>query len=170
MKHIKHFPTHNEYESFMNSSLATIPNLCFCKNIPDVHFNYDKEREHIYGLKVIPQGYDIEGDPVDVNNMKWELYLNVQKIFTSETNNFDTYYVTLEVNKEYEIVASGNDLPDSDAEYYTAPSYKIYIKPTSFKWNDENHRDDEYKFLIRTIDTDYELCDSDINIMCDRTN
>ena len=39
MKYIKLFETHADYNNYISSEDKVLPNLCFCKDMDDVHFN-----------------------------------------------------------------------------------------------------------------------------------
>lgn len=38
--YIKLFNTHSEYETYITSSDKILPNLSYCEDIDDVHFNH----------------------------------------------------------------------------------------------------------------------------------
>lgn len=39
-KYIKYFQNHNDYETYIDSSTRILPNLSYCKNLDDIHFNH----------------------------------------------------------------------------------------------------------------------------------
>ena len=39
MKHFKFFKLHSEYETYINSEYKLLPNLSYCEDVDDVHFN-----------------------------------------------------------------------------------------------------------------------------------